>query len=27
VQGNPPKQGAKVIAAACGNKVAGQTWM
>jgi hypothetical protein len=27
VQGSPPKQGAKVTVAACGNKVAGQTWM
>lgn len=27
VQGNPPKEGAKVTVAACGNKVAGQTWM
>ena len=27
VQGSPPKEGAKVTVAACGNKVAGQTWM
>jgi hypothetical protein len=26
VQGNPPKAGAKVTVAACGNEVAGQTW-
>ena len=27
VQGNPLKAGAKVTVAACGNNVAGQTWM